>query len=78
MTEAELFAAYRTTHGHYEAECACGEVIVALSADEETVRSAVELHGESTVHQQWAAWQESVHSLRRPTRRPCPCHGAAA
>lgn len=78
MTERELFAAYRTPIGHYEAPCVCGDTVQALSSDEETVRSAVDLHNESTVHQQWLAWQEAVHALRRPTRRPCPCHAVAS
>ncbi len=73
MTEKGLFHAYRNMDG-YEAECACGDRIYAQSGDEATVGEAVRLHNESTVHQQWSLWQEAVHALQRPTRRPCPCH----
>ena len=77
MTERELFAAYRVVGG-YEAECACGDIIHADSGDELTVAGAVAIHNESTVHAQWAMWQEAVRSLQRPTRHPCPCHDHGA
>lgn len=76
MTEAELFAAYRTVDG-WESECACGDVIRCEHGDELNVARAVSIHNESTIHAQWATWQEAVHALQRPTRRPCPCHGVA-
>lgn len=76
MTERGLFYAYRNLDG-YEVECACGDIIYAQSGDEATVATAVSLHNESTIHAQWSTWQEAVHTLQRPARRPCPCHGAA-
>lgn len=73
MTERELFAAYRVIDG-YESECACGDIIRSDSGDEATVAAAIAVHNESTVHAQWSMWQEAVHALQRPTRKPCPCH----
>lgn len=75
MTEAELFAAYRNGD-HYEAECACGALITAVDSDEATVTSAIAVHQESTVHEQWRVWQEAVNALKRPARHPCPCHAS--
>jgi len=78
LTERALFDAYRRVDD-YAAECACGEQIVAATGAEDVVGEAIRVHQESTVHQQWQVWQEAVHALQRPTRRPCPCHmhGAA-
>jgi len=78
MTERGLFHAYRNLDASYSAECACGDLILATDGDELTVAEAVTLHNESTVHAQWSGWQEAVHALQRPTRKPCPCHGHAA
>ena len=78
MTEQALFYAYRNLNGTYSAECACGGVIESPSNDEDQVREAVRLHSEAPVHAQWATWQEAVHALQRPTRKPCPCHGHIA
>lgn len=75
MTERELFAAYRKADA-YEAECACGDLIKAPSSEQ--VEDAIAFHNESTVHQQWREWQEAVLALKRPPRKPCPCHGEAA
>lgn len=75
VTERELFAAYRKADA-YEAECACGDLIAAASSD--LVEQAVALHSESTVHTQWREWQKAVLALKRPARKPCPCHGEAA
>lgn len=77
MTEPELFAAYRVVD-HYETACACGDTIRADHGDEASVAEAVRVHSESPVHEQWRSWQEAVDALRRPTRRPCPCHGDVA
>lgn len=78
MTEQALFHAYRCIDG-YRTDCACGDAIVSASGTEAAVGEAVRLHQESTVHRQWSEWQEAVHALQRPARRPCPCHqhGAA-
>jgi hypothetical protein len=79
VTERALFHAYRNaTTEHFEAPCVCGETILSLTGDELSVAEAVILHNESTVHAQWARWQEAVHALQRPARRPCPCHQGAA
>lgn len=77
MTERELFAAYRVIDA-YEAPCACGDTIRSEHGDESSVAAAVALHNESTVHARWSTWQETVHALQRPTRRPCPCHDHGA
>jgi hypothetical protein len=72
VTEHELFSAYRHL-GHWEAECACGEMVVSEQGDEAAVTSALNIHYESTVHAQWRVWQDAVRALQRPTRRKCPC-----
>lgn len=77
MTEQGLFYAYRNADG-YSTECACGEEIVSVSGTEAAVGEAVRLHNESTIHRQWSDWQQAVHALQRPTRRPCPCHNHTA
>jgi hypothetical protein len=77
VTEETLFAAYRNTEG-YSAPCACGDDITATYASEPAIAEAIRIHQESTVHQQWREWQEAVHALQRPTRRPCPCHAGAS
>jgi hypothetical protein len=74
VTEAELFAAYRTPTG-YATECACGDIVEASDSDEATVTQALAVHQESTVHEQWRVWQEAVLALQRPVRHPCPCTG---
>jgi hypothetical protein len=78
MTERALFYAYRNLSGTYSAECACGGLIEAENGDERTVADAVVLHNESPLHAQWSVWQEAVHALQRPTRKPCPCHAHGA
>jgi hypothetical protein len=77
VTEQGLFYAYRNLEG-YATECACGDEITSVSGSEATVGEAVRLHNESTVHQQWSEWQEAVHALQRPARKPCPCHAHGA
>ena len=69
MTEPELFAAYQHLAG-YSAQCACGTWIDA--PNQEMVSDAVDDHNASPEHEEWRA----VETLRRPTIRPCPCHGA--
>jgi hypothetical protein len=77
MTETALFHAYRNMTG-YSTECSCGDVIESRFGTEDAIREALRIHYESTVHQQWTEWQEAVHALRRPARRPCPCHNHGA
>lgn len=78
MTERALFYAYRNLDGSYSAECACGGLIESTSGHELSVAEAVAVHNESPVHAQWSSWQEAVHALQRPARKPCPCHGHQA
>jgi hypothetical protein len=78
VTERGLFHAYRNLSGDYSAECACGGLIESPTADELAVAEAVSVHNESPVHAQWSTWQEAVHALQRPTRKPCPCHAHVA
>ena len=74
MTEAELFAAYRTSAG-YAAECACGLWINApSSSSRKAVAEAVAIHNESTPHTEWATGQEAVALLRRVPVHICRCH----
>ena len=76
MTERALFHAYRHAHGHYEAECACGEVIYSEKGDEQAVGQAIDAHNLTPLHVQWREWQDAVKAIQRAPRRPCPCHGA--
>ena len=74
MTEAELFAAYRTAAG-YLAQCACGEWISAPStSSREEIGEAVVAHNESTEHLAWSTGQEAVLALRRVPVHICKCH----
>lgn len=73
MSEPELFASYRNATG-WETECECGDRIVSQLGTRPAIEEAVKLHQESTVHAQWRVWQEAVRALRRPARKPCPCH----
>ena len=71
LTEAQLFAAFGQPDGSYQAECACGDRIVALTA--RGVANEIAAHYESDVHQQWRKWQAAIEALKRPTRHRCPC-----
>lgn len=73
MTEAELFAAYRTVAG-YAAQCACGIWVTSPSSGD--VTEAVDVHNQSTAHRQWRERQAAVDALKRPTRI-CACHDHA-
>lgn len=74
MTEAELFAAYRTAKG-YSAMCACGVTISApSSSSRDAVSEAVRVHNLSTEHEQWSTGQEAVALLRRVPVHICKCH----
>lgn len=73
MTEDSLFYGYRNAEG-YSADCACGDTIHSKFGTEASVAEAILIHQGSAVHQQWREWQEAVHALKRPTRKPCPCH----
>lgn len=77
MTEEALFYGYRNAEG-YSTECACGDTIHSQFGTEAAVAEAIRIHQSSTVHEQWRGWQEAVHALRRPTRKPCPCHVGAS
>jgi hypothetical protein len=74
VTEAGLFAAYKSVRG-YEARCACGVDIVSEQGDEASVAAAIDRHHETPVHLQWREWQDAVQALQRPTRHKCPCCG---
>jgi hypothetical protein len=74
MTEAELFAAYRTLAG-YQAQCACGTWITApSSATTQQIAKIVRIHNESTEHAQFSADQEAVYALQRKPVHICKCH----
>lgn len=48
--------------------CACGGTVIA---DRRDPTEGVRLHQAEARHMDWQAVQEA----RRPTKRPCPCHG---
>ena len=74
MTEAELFAAYRTLAG-YQAQCECGTWITApSSATTAQIAKAVRIHNESTEHGEFSADQAAVAALRRTSVHICKCH----
>lgn len=78
MTEQALFYAYRNLDGTHASDCACGWIIESPSGDPLQVAESINLHNESPLHAQWSIWQEAVHALQRPTRKPCPCHSHTA
>lgn len=73
MTEEDLFAAYRNSDFGYAAQCSCGDWIRSAKGDERSVGSAIRLHNESTVHEQWRLWREALGEVT-PAKHPCPCH----
>jgi len=74
VTEAELFAGYRTLAG-YEAQCQCGTWITApSSATPVQIAAIVRAHNLSTEHAGWSTGQEAVALLRRTAVHVCKCH----
>lgn len=77
MTEAELFAGYRTAAG-YAAQCVCGIWITApSSASPVQIGERVRVHNASTEHRQFSAEQAAVQALRTGPVHICRCrdHG---
>lgn len=64
MTEDDLFAAHRNG-SVYQTRCACGLVIESPTGREADVMRAIDIHNQSTVHQRWSQWQQSLLESRR-------------